>query len=412
MDLFATFPGGDVSASYFNLTSRSGTRPIDYIIASDLQIPQRLITKTNQPVPVNDWSVAQIDFNEGHPFAVNYMKPVTHEPGHRMMLRLSSFTAAHSVQNISDDLWMRNNYFYKLDTYTPGDFGDITLTQLQTQTWTKCVIPNGAYLSVSDFLGAFAKLDDTIKFDILPGSRLKYVGTKPLMFPVTRDFTLEKFQSLNNLVINEDRFAVPSNVTGVTTPPTGSIGYSVYTTEVNGVQVPLNYTTPEFFTYSLIAKLGYNVQYQLGVNALQRQYFTYNMKKDRIPNTTNPDVVDWITGEGEQFLILFPGAEAGSVGNLLGPQAKISLVCDEIEKIGPYCAAFARLPIASVQPNCLFDLAPFTHQLHWYVLRSGVGGFNKLTIRLVDDYGNPYKLTIGPPSLQVLAAYRESMSSD
>lgn len=407
MDSDTILTDADAEGAYFKLTPISGSRPVDLVFGNtDVELQQRFVTKVNQPINPNDYSVGVVDFDT-YGSTQPFMVPKVPVPNHFIMARINSFQAVNAGTTISDFPWMRNNKFWVLDNWS-GSLEDYTFDQLRAQPWRLCTIPNGSYLAQDQLVKAMKLLQPDIEFEWLPDSRMKYTGQKPLMFPITPDFTFEYLATHDQFVINQTQLIVPGNVSGITQPVSPS--NVTYTTEVNGVAPQLSYVTPLDWAYSLLTKLGFNAEYSTGASSLQRTYCTYNMKYNS-PNTSNPSVIDYLEGEGEMFVIIYPGAEASCLGNMLGPMMRVSIICDEIERIGAYAAAFGRFPIASVPPYTTYDFSISTYQPNtWYRVRAGDMGVRKMTFRLVDDYGNPYILKLGAPTLQVLIAYRQSLS--
>lgn len=392
------FSDSDPTEFYYNLTPDSGSRQIDIVLGSDdSKLMQRLCSSVSQPTApdIYDVSTASITFND----VDNIMRPKVTMRDHYMMMRLSSFSCAHSVMNISDLPYMRNNKFWVWSNWG-GTTSQLTVAEVRSQTWTEHTIPNGSYIPQDLLLSAMSSLSPDVKFEYTPGLRLKYVGTKPLLLPITQTFSMSILQANSAFVFSETFQTVPPTVAGIVTPPTPSNFTCIQ--GVNGVDVALDYPTPYFNGYSLINKLGFNT----ALTPEQRTYFVYNMKNTGIPNVAT-NVSEYISGEGEAFVILYPGAIAACNGNMLGPQAQISITCDEVVQLGSWDAVLARLPIASVPANTFYDLRTFTNQPDtWH--RLSTDRVRTLTIRLRDTYGNPYPLMIGPPVAQLQIAYRQS----
>lgn len=388
---------------YYNLTPNSGGRCVSgYLSADDALIQQRAITLTSQPLPGGLYSSGTISIEQS--MTGDSMKPKTAIPGYYMMMQLDDISAAHSVMNISDLPYMRNNTFWVWEDWG-GVVTDATFDSIILGTFSQCIIPNGSYIASTNLLAEMNKLNTAVTFDYTPSTRLKYTGTKPLILPLTPTFSLETLKTLTSFVIEQTNdYLVPSNVTDITTPTSASqVAKATYTTKINGVTIPLSYETPEYPAYSLLYKLGFLNPY--GDN--QRPYFTYNMKNSPISNTSAPSVVPSISGAGESFVIIYPNAEASSNGNMLGPQQRMSIVCDECEFIGDFQPSLATLPISSTQPFTLYNYAMLTNSTNlWQRLKPGA--FKRFNIRLVDDYQNPYYLMIGPPQVRLIVQYRQS----
>lgn len=400
----------DAEGAYYNLTPASGSRAIDsFIPDSDPALAQRFITAVEQPIAPNDYTGGIIDI-QGDGTTQRIMKPKEIVSNYVVMGRVQAFAAVNSGMNISDRDWMRNNTFWVFDDWNQ-DLGQISIETLMTQNWRKCVIPNGPYIAQDRLIQQMKALSNEVTFEWLPSMRLKYTGTKPIMLPITPDYTFEYLKEHNNFDIVSQTDTIPSNVSGLAQPTGASVANTTYTVSVNGVNLPLQYETPEFWAYALFHKLGYNAPLVSTPIALQRTYCTYNMKRSNVPNVATSNITQLIEGVGEMFMIIYPGAIASCQGNMMGGMMTLSVICDEVERIGGFNAAIARFPISSVPPFTQYDLGVATNQtLHWYTLRAGNSGFRKLHIRFVDDFGNPYLLTQGPSSLQMLIAYRESHS--
>jgi hypothetical protein len=224
------------------------------------------------------------------------------------------------------------------------------------------------------------------------------------MFPLTYDADPAFYIARAAIPVTQTFNSVPANVTFDPAALTVPSSYFACIETVNGVAIPLVYSTPPYALDSLYVKLGY-----VGgaANNLTQTYFAYAIKPFTTTAATYMTDTNAVSfaGEGSAFMILYPGATASSFGDVLGSMKRITIMCDEVASVANNENIIARYPIGSTVAYALTNLSTTIDSARFVPLAQPCGLYTQFTFRLLDDYGRPYQLAVGNPSATFEVAY-------
>ncbi|MGL5745509.1 MAG: hypothetical protein ACRCXX_10210 [Cetobacterium sp.] len=370
----------------------------------------RLVNTVQSNLPLNNYTECNIDVdpmtNRG--FVVDKLAyeddqdDEEYDTQHRLMLKCDNFLANNSPLNVATRL--NNTKFWVWDNWTNDDMTFKPSSVLWQQTFKEYNLDDGFYPDQTSLInGMKGKTNGTVDFSFNAATQLlTYTGTKPLLLPISDTFDPAYYKARPNVIVVDSVNTVTSNIAGIELGPEQANFYVTKT--VNGQYIKVTYSDPDYKLDLLAVKLGFLASTNSTKSNIV-SYFGYPIVPQFGDESAGTAASEYLNNNtGSIALLLYPLAKGNSFGNMYGAMANINIVSPDIDSVIPGENSIAKIALASYPA-----LTQITyHGNQWYPLTNSSGLNKYFKFSLVDDYGRPYVLNVGPPSIQCSLELRSS----
>jgi hypothetical protein len=387
---------------FFNVRPDTGDRNIEgfFFPASgetSTNLVNRLVNVAASSKAVDDSSecVIDVDPNSQEGFVATDL-----EAGYRLMMKLVDFTAVNAPMNI--EAAKQNDKFWVWEDWN-GSLAVPSTQSLWAGNMTEHKIPDGYYPDQQSLFDAMKELtNDEVKFVFDSSELVTYTGNKPIVLPMSANFSPAYYKSRSSVAVVDSFSTVPSNVSGliVVDQPTEF----VIASSINGAAIPMKVQNPEYALDYLAVKLGLTSTLVANKDKF-KTYFGYPQISG-FPNTSSTsDAVDFLSGgEMTVAIVIYPLCKANTFGFMYGSMSNLTIVSSDIDTPTPAQNVVAKIGVAQYS-----TFSQFQHEHgEWYPLSKSTGINKYFTFRLVDDFNRPYKFATGVPYIKVAIACRSA----
>lgn len=388
---------------YYNIKPDTGDRLIEGYFLPDsgdtsATLVNRLVNVAEASKPVDDSSTCVIDVD---PLSQDGFVATDIDGGnYRLMMKLVDFTATNAPINIesakqNDKFWVWENW--------DGSASLQSTEALWAGNMKEYKLETAYYPDQQSLIDAMKDLtSDTVKFVFDSSELVTYTGDKPLILPLTANFSPEYYKARSAVDIVDSSGIVPANIWGliVNTIPSEF----VIAASINGAAVTMKVQNPEYVLDYLAVKLGFTSTNVINKDKF-RVYFGYPQISG-FPNTSSAaDAMTFLSsGEMSAVVVIYPLCKANTFGYMYGSMESINIVSSDIDTATPAQNVVAKIGVAQYSTFSQFQFGSGD----WCPLSKATGKNKYFTFKLVDNYNRPYKFASGVPFIKLAIACRSA----
>jgi hypothetical protein len=387
---------------YFNVKPDTGDRLIEgyFLPASgdaSANLVNRLVNVAVASKPVDDISTCIIDVDPSS--QDGFVATDIEDGNYRLMMKLVDFTAVNAPINIEEP--KQNDRFWVWEDWD-GSPALQSTELLWAGNMKEYKIPAAYYPDQQSLFDIMKDLTaDTVKFDFDSAELVTYTGDKPLILPLSANFSPTYYKSRTSVDIVDSNSTVPSNISGLVVVEPSEF---VISSSINGAAVQMKVQNPEYVLDYLAVKLGFTSTNVVNKDKF-RTYFGYPQISG-FPNTASTtDAITFLSsGEMTIAIVIYPLCKANTFGFMYGSMSNINIVSSDIDTPTPAQNVIAKIGVAQYSTFAQFQFESGV----WYPLSKATGKNKYFTFKLVDNYNRPYKFASGVPYIKVAVSCRSA----